>query len=50
MKICREHELVLPQPFHDGRRLWLYLLLVLGEVIGEVTIEIKAPGIVSETI
>ena len=47
VNVSRKHKLDFADPFLEGLGLWLRLLVVLFEVIGEVPVQIKTSGIVS---
>ena len=46
MDVAREDELDLTDPLLHGLRLRLAPLVVLLEVVGEVAVEVEAPGVV----
>ena len=46
MDVPGEDELDLADPLLHGLRLWLAPLVVLLEVVGEVAVEVEAPGVV----
>ena len=46
MDVAREDELDLGDPLLDRLRLWLRPLVVLLEVVGEVTVQVEPAGVV----
>ena len=45
--VAGQHELDLADPLLEGLGLWLRLLIVLFEVVGEVSVEVESSGVVS---
>ena len=45
--VAGQHKLDLADPLLEGLGLWLRLLIVLFEVVGEVSVEVESSGVVS---